>query len=690
MHKFLAVVKVGFATLAATVLVAAGAVYAALPLSAIPKVSALFETSLASRISSSATSMTLVTGTDDAGNSLSGVYGFIIDEGTTAEEFVIGTASGTAITGMLRGISVTDATTEVASLKFEHRRGASVKITSFPLLGIVYRILQGTEGFPNKLFYVSHPTFTTDTEIVDKKYVDDITVAGAPDAGDTTKGVVEQATTAEIDAGTGAGSTSARLFVNPEKLSTSIYATRLPGAGEKSALVGTVGTPGSGNKYVTNDDTATTGNGVALRTLSTGKVDPAVTYNSATLTFAETINGSSTPQAVVVGNADTPNIVAASHIVATDAAQDAYDANYFGQTFTLDAYTTRISRLELNFHKVGSPTGSVTIEIRATSGGLPTGAALASKSYTAANMPTLTSTDKFFTVDFATPATVTAGGVYAVVIGGLDGDASNLARVRVKNSDVYAGGQAVSSTDSGSSWSGAAQDWVFRVYGYEAKTAAQVYKADADNANRLTFAGFTKDNVSASATGKVITTGIVPGFTGLTAGVRYYLSDTAGSIATTAGTNRVEVGTAVSTTELLIGTAGSCTGLLASNSTVDQIDASYDIDWPKYYRGNCGFRPRVIEIIRKVQWSTGTVYYSSEVASFENTTFKYGKGFRNQATSVTFDSIQTAAIQDTAASWTVDWTINTIDQYGFELKLNPAATNTGGYLFANIGFIAHR
>jgi hypothetical protein len=45
------------------------------------------------------------------------------------------------------------------------------------------------------------------------------------DASTTAKGVVEEATLAEIDAGTGAGSTSARLFVNPSTLGKSTDGT---------------------------------------------------------------------------------------------------------------------------------------------------------------------------------------------------------------------------------------------------------------------------------------------------------------------------------------------------------------------------------------------------------------------------------------------------------------------------------
>jgi len=222
----------------------------------IPKINAFFETSLASAMTAAATSFTIVSGADKESNSISGLYGFVIDEGTADEEVVIGTVSGTTVTVVYRGIDSDAPNTEVSANKKAHRRGASVKITDYPIIGVLRNILNGDDTLPNKISYASHPTFSSNTELVDKKYVDDVALAGAPDASTTVKGVMEEATQAEIDADTAAGGTSARLAINPSTLATSKYGTQLPSSGEKSALVGTSGTPGSGNKYVTNDDTA--------------------------------------------------------------------------------------------------------------------------------------------------------------------------------------------------------------------------------------------------------------------------------------------------------------------------------------------------------------------------------------------------------------------------------------------------
>jgi len=112
----------------------------------IPIVVALYSDSLVSRISSTASSFTLVRGTDKQSRSLSGLYGFVIDEGTSVEEFMTATCAATACTIVARGIDVVDGKTSVTALKFEHRRGATVKITNFPQLAIISRILNGQES----------------------------------------------------------------------------------------------------------------------------------------------------------------------------------------------------------------------------------------------------------------------------------------------------------------------------------------------------------------------------------------------------------------------------------------------------------------------------------------------------------------------------------------------------------------
>jgi hypothetical protein len=187
---------------------------------ATPKIIADFETQLATALAVGGTSFTLSSATDDDGVSLpNGLYYFTVDNGTSQKEYLAGTLAGTSVTSVL---TVSRQGAEVSGAARAHRVGASVIITDFATY---------------------------------KKYMDEISLAGASDADTSTKGVLEAATTAEIDANTATGSTGASLSVAPDKLVLSKYGLRLPGADEKAALAGgaTFGTPSTSNKYITQD-----------------------------------------------------------------------------------------------------------------------------------------------------------------------------------------------------------------------------------------------------------------------------------------------------------------------------------------------------------------------------------------------------------------------------------------------------
>lgn len=117
---------------------------------------------------------------------------------------------------------------------------------------------------------------TTDLQIPSKKYVDTVAVSGAPNAAPTVKGIVQEATTAQVNAGTNTGSTGAVLFASPADLTASIYGLQLPSSGQKSALASTT-TPGASNKYISQSDlqknaerfaSSTTGNDTYVATFS--------------------------------------------------------------------------------------------------------------------------------------------------------------------------------------------------------------------------------------------------------------------------------------------------------------------------------------------------------------------------------------------------------------------------------------
>lgn len=219
----------------------------------IPTVVANFSTSLQSRLTSSDTSMTLVRGTDAAGNALSGYMCFTLDEGSSSQEHVCGTATGTSVTGLLRGIDPRDGNLEVTALKKAHAKGGSVKVTDFPIIGILARQLNGQESIPTIIYYPGSQNFSlaSASAIVDKNYVDGVAIAGCANATLLLQGCAELASVAEIEAGTGLGGTGARLFINPSYFASSSYTTLRPTAGEKAGLAGNLASPSATNKFIT-------------------------------------------------------------------------------------------------------------------------------------------------------------------------------------------------------------------------------------------------------------------------------------------------------------------------------------------------------------------------------------------------------------------------------------------------------
>lgn len=88
---------------------------------------------------------------------------------------------------------------------------------------------------------------------------------------------------------------------------------------------------------------------------------------------------------------------------------------------------------------------------------------------------------------------------------------------------------------------------------YFKEADAKWWKADADltaTFNQLQL-GVVQETVGADATCSVAISGPVGGFTGLSAGSKYYLSNTAGGVSTSAGTTSVFIGWALNTTTII-------------------------------------------------------------------------------------------------------------------------------------------
>lgn len=568
----------------------------------ITNILANFETSLAGRLSSTGSNLTLVVSVDDDGGTLSGSYILTIDEGTNNEEHLLVALSGSAGTITTRGLSRVDAETNKSENQYEHARGASVKITNMALFEIK-RVVNGDAPVPNKLTYENAETISDDKDLANKKYADDLAIAGSPDMTTTVKGLAEEATEAEIDAGTATGGTSARLAINPATLETSIYGTQLPSSGQKSALAGTSGTPSGSNKYVTDDDTTGTGN--VLR-------DSERVKNSSTLTAGETISGATLPVACYQNtDEERDGTITQSE---TYNYKNLYGDDWACQTFRLnldagDYHSVKIDRIRLYLDKTNSPSGNFYVEIFATDGdGKPTGSALATANILASYISTTASW-----IDFEFDYSFSLNTTYAIVCRCPGGDSSNHIDWSRAETNVYADGKFGISGDGGSSWSlDDNKDGSFYIY-YKFKYLedTKIYACDADDEYKLEFIGFGITDGTDGNDIDIQHQGLVSGFTGLMEGTKYYVQNDK-TIGTTQGDYKVLVGIAISETELVIlrekrNEFSSGSQLFSSNDAQVNFTAYMNF-WKKYKETQVYKGGRVKIMFRLYDGTGGSAY----------------------------------------------------------------------------------
>lgn len=333
--------------------------------SVVPVTPAIFETALASPIGISDTSMTLANATLISGATLTGYTCFTVDSGQPNLEYMCGTASGTAITSMTRGIDPLNGTSSVTALKFTHRRGADVKITDYPALSILGRIANGLDGFAQPVRYdtgVTNGQIVADSRnLVNYSLLAATAIAGGVPASTSVLGISKLSTTAS--------SSTNPIVVGDND-------TRVPTQAENDAMAGTSGTAvSSSNKFVDNADTSTStlagkvvrwqsnGNvaGTATPVLSTdltskSYVDAAVTqpkFSSGSGNFAANssttlVTGFSVKQLVVSAYSDsgrsishgswTSSTTAASFAASSQVVNSQYNQN--GGTYGLGSGAT--------------------------------------------------------------------------------------------------------------------------------------------------------------------------------------------------------------------------------------------------------------------------------------------------------------------------------------------------------------
>jgi len=133
------------------------------------------------------------------------------------------------------------------------------------------------------------------------------------------------------------------------------------------------------------------------------------------------------------------------------------------QTFTPDT-THNISSVKLKGYKDGLP-GTLTVSIRATSGGEPTGGDLVSGTYNGDSLSSSSPGAWFEITMTGSSPTLTASSQYAIVVRGANAENNSL-MWRINIGGSYTGGTGGLSTDSGSSWTIlSSYDAMFEEYG---------------------------------------------------------------------------------------------------------------------------------------------------------------------------------------------------------------------------------
>lgn len=142
---------------------------------------------------------------------------------------------------------------------------------------------------------------------------------------------------------------------------------------------------------------------------------------------------------------------------------------------------------------------------------------------------------------------------------------------------------------------------------YIATTTGAVNLCDADNNDTFyVFDGFAVNNATNGQTVYVKTDGMVSGFTGLTAGADYYVSDTVGTISTTKGTWPISVGRAINTTTIVINkqkTGGTFSATMTDNTN---YYAWTDVIVYTFTNGSGGASLGYIDGTQRTEWNNGS------------------------------------------------------------------------------------
>ena len=152
-----------------------------------------------------------------------------------------------------------------------------------------------------------------------------------------------------------------------------------------------------------------------------------------------------------------------SYTSGDDALLGFYDSTWVAQTFSVGDSDISVTSIKIYVKRTGTP-GEITISIKAIDeDSKPTGDDLTSGSLTYNDLITDGSTE--WIVLPLTSYTLSANTTYSLVIRTNSGDSSNKFEARIKTTGTYSGGNSLTSSDSGSTWTSGSSDILFDLYG---------------------------------------------------------------------------------------------------------------------------------------------------------------------------------------------------------------------------------
>lgn len=210
----------------------------------------------------------------------------------------------------------------------------------------------------------------------------------------------------------------------------------------------------------------------------TRTADDAWALEAVTFTNGPFIARVPTNVTITPSGTGSPVDIADYYKTGDDSQGLARGVTWLTQTFQAsDSYS--MSGVKLKLWRVGLP-GTVTVSIRATAAGEPTGGNLASGTMDG-DILSATSPGSWQEITFTSPIVLTSGTTYAIVVRATSGDLSNSVYWREDaSSPSYASGSIGGSVDSGSTWTMyASSDFMFEAVEEDGNTRTITLTASA-------------------------------------------------------------------------------------------------------------------------------------------------------------------------------------------------------------------